>query len=62
LKVSPNGVRKSPVPEEKKEEVELDEEMPVEEVAETEDLKEEDAKPRPLSAEIRGALALVISQ
>ncbi len=50
------------MPEEKKEEVELDEEMPVEEAAETEDLKEEDAKPRPLSAEIRGALALVISQ
>jgi len=63
LKISPNGVRKSPVPEEQEEvmEVEPEEEYPAEE-AKQDQTELEVSKGRPLSKEIRGALALVISQ
>jgi len=56
-------VRKSPVPEEQEEvmEVEPEEEYPAEE-AKQDQTELEVSKGRPLSKEIRGALALVISQ
>lgn len=59
LTVSSNGLRKSPVPEEKEEEMKQEGEIP--DVEEDEE-DEKEPKATPLSREIRGALALVISQ